>query len=179
MISNNLIFITYVSRQCTAVVVQGPKTWEGAVIWSLSSFIGWGGNSFTCTAPARTFLHMHSHNDYSIFSLDSLDSIDEQGEPRVTIFSVAMSLVRRKELGKPLPLPFRPKNRATLHWLKALHLTRHSIDPWKSQFGELLAEKAVRHQYNALAKTWKTEKVLVKMEKTSFAAGAMRECFRL
>jgi len=111
--------------------------------------------------------------------LDSLDSIDEQGEPRVTIFSVAMSLVRRKELGKPLPLPFRPKNRATLHWLKALHLTRHSIDPWKSQFGELLAEKAVRHQYNALAKTWKTEKVLVKMEKTSFAAGAMRECFRL
>ena len=140
---------------------------------------GGGGNSFTCTAPARTFLLMHSHNDYSIFSLDSLDSIDEQGEPRVTIFSVAMSLVRRKELGKPLPLPFRPKNRATLHWLKALHLTRHSIDPWKSQFGELLAEKAVRHQYNALAKTWKTEKVLVKMEKTSFAAGAMRECFRL
>ena len=116
---------------------------------------------------------------YSIFSLDSLDSIDEQGEPRVTIFSVAMSLVRRKELGKPLPLPFRPKNRATLYWLKALHLTRHSIDPWKSQFGELLAEKAVRHQYNALAKTWKTEKVLVKMEKNSFAAGAMRECFRL
>ena len=156
----------------------------GSNIWSLSSFIcggrgRGGGNSFTCTAPARTLLHMHSHNDYSIFSLDSLDSIDEQGEPRVTIFSVAMSLVRRKELGKPLPLPFRPKNRATLHWLKALHLTRHSIDPWKSQFGELLAEKAVRHQYNALAKTWKTEKVLVKMEKTSFAAGAMRECFRL
>jgi len=111
--------------------------------------------------------------------LDSLDSIDEQGEPRVTLFSVAMSLVRRKELGKPLPLPFRPQNRATLHWLKALHLTRHSIDPWQSQFGELLPEKPVRHHYKALVRTWKPGKALVKMEKTSFAAGAMRECFRL
>merc|ERR1719270_2951634 len=59
--------------------------------------------------------------------LDSLNSIDEQGEPKFTLFSVAMSLVRRKELGKPLPLPFRPQNRATLHWLKALHLTRKKL----------------------------------------------------
>ena len=108
-----------------------------------------------------------------------MDSIDEQGEPKITLFSVAMSL-RRKELGRPLPLPLRPQNRATHHWLKALHLTRQRVDPWeKFHLDDLTQEKAIRHRYNALSKTWTTEEVIVKMETTSFASGAMRECFRL
>ena len=108
-----------------------------------------------------------------------MDSIDEQGEPKITLFSVAMSL-RRKELGRPLPLPLRPQNRATHHWLKALHLTRQRVDPWeKFHLDDLNQEKAIRHRYNALSKTWTTEEVIVKMETTSFASGAMRECFRL
>lgn len=113
------------------------------------------------------------------FSLDSLDSIDEYGDPKVTLFSVAMSL-RRKEKGKPMPLALRPQNRATKNWLKALHLTRERGDPWeKFHLDELPAEKAVRHRYNALLKKWTTEDVMVKMDRESFAAGAMRECFRL
>ena len=108
-----------------------------------------------------------------------MDSIDEQGEPKITLFSVTMAL-RRKELGKPLPLTLRPQNRATHYWLKALHLTRQRMDPWdKFHLDELTQEKAIRHRYNALAKVWTTEQVIVKMETTSFAAGAMRECFRL
>ena len=118
---------------------------------------------------------MHFH----FFSLDSIDSIDESGDPKVTIFSVAMSL-RRKAKGQPLPLALRPQTRATTNWLKALHLTRERVDPWEDfHLDELPAEKAVRHRYNALTQTWTTEEVLVKMDKKSFAEGAMRECFRL
>lgn len=116
---------------------------------------------------------------FQFFSLDSLDAIDEYGDPKVTLFSVAMSL-RRKEKGKPMPLALRPQTRATKNWLKALHLTRERVDPWeKFHLSELPVEKAVRHRFNALTQTWSTEEVLVKMEKESFAAGAMRECFRM
>lgn len=113
-------------------------------------------------------------------SLDSLDSIDENGDTKITIFSVAMALKRKERTGKPLPLSLRPQNRATQNWLKALHLTRERIDPWQ-KFGldVLPTEKAIRHRYNALNGTWNTEEVVVKMEKDSFAAGAMRECYRM
>jgi hypothetical protein len=67
------------------------------------------------------------------FSLDSLDSIDEYGDPKVTLFSVAMSL-RRKDKGKPMPLALRPPTRATKNWLKALHLTRERVDVSVSAF---------------------------------------------
>lgn len=113
------------------------------------------------------------------FSLDSLDSIDENGDPKITIFSVAMSL-RRKEKGKPMPLAMRPQTRATKNWLKALHLTRERSDPWeKFHLDELPVENAIRHRYNALNQTWSTEEVVVKMDNKSFAKGAMRECFRM
>lgn len=112
-------------------------------------------------------------------SLDSLDSIDEYGDPKITMFSVAMSL-RRQKKGQPMPLAMRPQNRATKNWLKALHLTREHADPWeKFQLKEIPAEKAIRHRYNALNKTWSTEECEVKMDKKSFANGAMRECFRM
>ena len=79
-----------------------------------------------------------------------------------------------------MPLNMRPQNRATKNWLKALHLTSKHADPWeKFHFDDMPAEKAVRHKYNALSKTWTTEEVVVKIDKESFAAGAMRECFRM
>lgn len=112
-------------------------------------------------------------------SYDSLDSIDENGDAKISLFSVAMSL-RRQKTGKPMPLNMRPQNRATKNWLKALHLTSKHADPWeKFHFDDMPAEKAVRHKYNALSKTWTTEEVVVKIDKESFAAGAMRECFRM
>lgn len=111
--------------------------------------------------------------------LDSLSSIDEDGDPKVTLFSVAMVL-RRKAAGKPLPLNMRPQTRATKNWMKALHLTRGRADPWqKFHLDELPAEKAIRHKYNALTKSWSKEQVTVKLDKEPFAEGAMRECYRL
>ena len=114
------------------------------------------------------------------FSLDSIDSIDENGDAKVSIFSVAMSLRRKEKSGKPMPLQLRPQTKATKNWLKALHLTRERDDPWeKFHLDELPVEKAVRHRYNALTKTWSTEDVVVKMDSESFAEGAMRECYRM
>ena len=61
-----------------------------------------------------------------------------------------------------------------------MNLIKDRGDPWeKFHLDDLTQEKAIRHRYNALSKTWTTEEVIVKMETTSFASGAMRECFRL
>ena len=69
-------------------------------------------------------------------------------------------------------MEYRPQNRATKQWIKALNLTKDRTDPWEQfHLDELKAEKAVRHHYSALNKTWSTEEVVVKMGTTSFAAG--------
>ena len=53
-------------------------------------------------------------------------------------------------------------------------------DPWKQfNIGQLVMEKAKRYRYKALLKKWVEDDVLVKMEKTPFNHGAMRECFRM
>jgi len=112
---------------------------------------------------------------------DSNDSDSSPNEdPKVNLFSVAMSL-RRKEKGcNVMPLELRPKTRSTKNWLKAVNLIKDRADPWEEfHLDELKVEKAVRHHYSALNKTWSTEEVVVKMGNTSFAAGAMRECFRM
>lgn len=79
-----------------------------------------------------------------------------------------------------MPLALRKQSRATRNWLKAMRKTSDVVDPWdKFHLDELPVEKAVRHLFDALNQTWTTEEVLVKMEKESFAAGAMREAFRM
>ncbi len=114
------------------------------------------------------------------FSLECIECLDEKGDPKATMFSVAMALKRKKEQGKPLPITLRPQTKATRNWLKAIVLSKEREDPWeKFHLSELPVEKAIRSRYNALNKTWSTEEVVVKMEKESFAAGAMRECYRM
>lgn len=133
---------------------------------------------FNCLEPLG-FDDLRKYADLSA-SLDSIDSIDENGDAKVSIFSVAMSLRRKEKSGKPMPLQLRPQTKATKNWLKALHLTRERDDPWeKFHLDELPVEKAVRHRYNALTQTWSTEDVVVKMDSESFAEGAMRECYRM
>ena len=101
---------------------------------------------------------------------DDSSDLSPSEDRKVSIFSVAMSL-RRKEKGcSVMPLQLRPQNRATKHWMKALNLTKECVDPWEQfHLNELKAEKAVRHHYSALNKTWTTEEVVVKMGNTSFA----------
>ena len=130
----------------------------------------------------KTHFDGKKHQSFFLFflSLDSIDSIDENGDGKVSIFSVAMSLRRKEKSGKPMPLQLRPQTKATKNWLKALHLTREREDPWeKFHLDELPVEKAIRHKYNALTQTWSTEEVVVKMDPESFAQGAMRECYRM
>jgi elongation factor 2 kinase len=40
-------------------------------------------------------------------------------------------------------------------------------------------EKATRHRYNAISKTWTLDEVIVKIDRKPFDKGAMRECFRM
>jgi len=54
------------------------------------------------------------------------------------------------------------------------------VDPWASfDLNNLPAEKATRHRYNAISKTWTLDEVIVKMDTKPFDKGAMRECFRM
>ena len=40
-------------------------------------------------------------------------------------------------------------------------------------------EKATRHIYNALSKSWTKDEVLIKIEEVPFDSGAMRVCYRM
>ena len=54
------------------------------------------------------------------------------------------------------------------------------VDPWANfDLNGLVPEKATRHRYNAMTKTWTLDEVLVKIDRTAFDKGAMRECFRM
>lgn len=69
---------------------------------------------------------------------------------------------------------------ARQRWRWALHQIRNLEDPWRCfHIEELPAERAVRHRYSALKKSWVQDEVRVKIENLSFNHGAMRECFRL
>ncbi|XP_070580625.1 LOW QUALITY PROTEIN: eukaryotic elongation factor 2 kinase-like [Ptychodera flava] len=53
-------------------------------------------------------------------------------------------------------------------------------DPWaKYNLDALETETAIRHRYNAVKKSWVCDDVLIKIEPESFAAGAMRQCYRM
>uniref|UniRef100_A0AC35U1B6 Alpha-type protein kinase domain-containing protein n=1 Tax=Rhabditophanes sp. KR3021 TaxID=114890 RepID=A0AC35U1B6_9BILA len=62
--------------------------------------------------------------------------------------------------------------------IKALDLVLK--DPWaKYNIDKEPTQRCTRFRYNALTKKWTEDIVHVKMQKTSFGRGAMRECFRL
>ncbi|XP_077979955.1 eukaryotic elongation factor 2 kinase-like isoform X2 [Glandiceps talaboti] len=53
-------------------------------------------------------------------------------------------------------------------------------DPWAEyHIDSLDTEVAMRHRYNAVSKQWVIDTVRVKIEPESFAAGAMRQCYRM
>ena len=52
-------------------------------------------------------------------------------------------------------------------WLKALKKIKTIKDPWENfHLEELPEEECTRYRYNALKKAWRSDKVVVKMEKT-------------
>lgn len=53
-------------------------------------------------------------------------------------------------------------------------------DPWSSaRFAALPMRRATRHRYDAGRGAWTVDTVLIKLEPSPFAAGAMRECRRM
>ena len=54
------------------------------------------------------------------------------------------------------------------------------MDPWECfHLEEMPVQKATRHIYNALSKTWTKNEVFIKMEDAHFDSGAMRVCYRM
>eukprot|EP00096_Caligus_rogercresseyi_P010237 TRINITY_DN3660_c0_g2_i1.p1 TRINITY_DN3660_c0_g2~~TRINITY_DN3660_c0_g2_i1.p1 ORF type:complete len:699 (+),score=109.38 TRINITY_DN3660_c0_g2_i1:378-2474(+) len=95
-------------------------------------------------------------------------------------FTVAMNLKRIKNGLSPKPMNTEANKRARGNWKKALKIIKNRIDPWeKFHLDTLPVENATRHRYNAITQSWKSDKVLVKIENESFNHGAMRECFRM
>nr|XP_054762938.1 eukaryotic elongation factor 2 kinase-like [Lytechinus pictus] len=65
-------------------------------------------------------------------------------------------------------------------WRWAFRRVKLMNDPWKEfHLEDLTSEKATRHRYNAIEKTWVQDQVEVKITSEPFAHGAMRECFRM
>jgi elongation factor 2 kinase len=65
-------------------------------------------------------------------------------------------------------------------WRTAASRIKLLKDPWHKFHIECYPiEEVMRHRYNPSLKQWRQDKCLVKMEKSQFAAGAMRACFRV
>ena len=98
--------------------------------------------------------------------------------PKTSLFSVAMTLAKKAKVSKPKSA-LTSKHR---RWSKALNRvqSRGTVDPWESfHLVDIPVERAVRHVYNALSKTWRKDDVYIKLQNEPFANGAMRVCFRM
>jgi len=133
---------------------------------------GWQSDEFIIEPISFTDMKCKTPQEYP----ENTSLADSKG---LKFFSVAMGLdsAKRKREGSSSSLNI-PK---TGHrWHHALHKARLLGDSWeKFHLEDYPTEKALRHRYNALKCEWVIDEVLVKMEKTPFAHGSMRECFRI
>ena len=118
--------------------------------------------------------------------LSSFDSITEDDDAPImnievtNLFSVAMALRKKAARENAGDEDLEVQTRAKANWKKLLKASQTRGDPWANFcLDELPVENAVRYRYNALRKSWREEKVVVKIEKETFGKGAMRECFRM
>jgi len=103
---------------------------------------------------------------------------DENFNPTVggNIFDVTLQILGKKRKKTTT------KGRTPAHqrWIRALRLVRERGDPWeKFHLDTMPSEKAKRHRYSSLNQSWVVDDCVVKIDKISFAHGAMRECFRM
>ena len=131
---------------------------------------------------------LKSYHSSHVYRQDSLDSgqgdltdddhPDTGSLPKTSLFSVAMTLSKRAKSSK-LKQPISSKHKM---WSKALNRihTRGTVDPWENfHLEDIPVERATRHVYNALSKTWRKDDVFIKLQNEPFANGAMRTCFRM
>jgi len=87
-------------------------------------------------------------------------------------FSIAQNITRK--------LRKKTESRGQRNWRRALRLIKNRGDPWeKFALNSRKQEKGIRHRYNPVTMEWVKDDCVVKIEKISFAHGAMRECFRM
>jgi len=87
-------------------------------------------------------------------------------------FSLAQNISKR--------IKKKTESRGQRNWRRALRLIKNRGDPWeKFALNSRKQERGIRHRYNPVTMEWIKDECLVKIEKISFAHGAMRECFRM
>jgi len=115
------------------------------------------------------------------------DSITEDDDAPImdvevtNLFSVAMALRKKAVRGDASgDMNTEVHAKAKANWKKLLKASQTRADPWDDfRLDALPVENAVRYRYNAMRKSWREERVVVKLERDSFGRGAMRECFRI
>jgi hypothetical protein len=119
-------------------------------------------------------------HEQPIFSLtDSLCTsvVDEMSLLQITPLNkhpIGMSNFRG--LARKASKLITPKDR----WKNAAAKIKLIKDPWdKFEIDKYPVENVVRHRYNPLKKSWKSDDCVVRMESKQFANGAMRSCFRM
>ena len=118
------------------------------------------------------------------FSFDSITEDDDAPimDVEVTnLFSVAMALRKKAVRGDASgDMNTEVHAKAKANWKKLLKASQTRADPWDDfRLDALPVENAVRYRYNAMRKSWREERAVVKLEMESFGRGAMRECFRM
>lgn len=89
-------------------------------------------------------------------------------------FSLVNTMISSKKRKKTV------RSVAQQRWRRALRLVKERGDPWEKFHLDLFpSEKGRRHRYSPLTQSWVVDECVVKIDKTPFANGAMRECFRM
>ena len=126
----------------------------------------------------------HSLNLSRLCSFDSITEDDDAPimDIEVTnLFSVAMALRKKSVKGDASDdMGGKVHAKAKANWKKLLRASQTRTDPWDDfHLDALPVENVVRYRYNAMRKTWREDRNVVKLEKEVFGRGAMRECFRM
>merc|ERR550519_2430336 len=92
------------------------------------------------------------------------------------LFSAVQNIIGRKRR-RSANMVVTPARR---RWNRAVKMVLQRGDPWeKFHLDQIPTERALRHRYSAITGTWQVDECKVKIDRKSFAHGAMRECFRM
>ena len=113
-------------------------------------------------------------------ALAALLSLDEKGQPTVTTDEIIRLLLANGHLDACSVRSDIDEESSRSRWQRALKQVGKKVDVWaKYEISKRPTELCVRWDYDAVSDQWVSTETLCKMEDTSFAEGAMRECFRM
>jgi len=110
------------------------------------------------------------------YTSEAVDEVNFDPTASGRLFSAVQNIIgrKRRRSAKSVVTPARRR------WNRAVKLVLQRGDPWeKFHLDQIPTERALRHRYSAITSTWEVDECQVKIDRKSFAHGAMRECFRM